>query len=259
MAESSALSNTDRVVTNRWFLFAGWCALFSLMFTLPLIAFARTSLSNDDSSYLLLIPFISLWIMFVERHNLVLDSSYGKVFGASLILLAGCVALVSFLGGRASSFDLQLSGYILSLVLFWLAGFALLFGKTAFKAYSFPFLFLFLMVPLPKLLLEYVIYLLQIAHFRLRSFWKKALFLICGLLMMVLKNGIRIVSLTLLAIHVDPSFLYGRLHHQGGVVFFLISLLLLAPLLWLLQRGEAAPSSQIRGLSVQSANRIPRV
>jgi exosortase len=312
LAESSALSNTDRVVTNRWFLFAGWCALFSLMFTLPLIAFARTSLSNDDSSYLLLIPFISLWIMFVERHNLVLDSSYGKVFGASLILLAGCVALVSFLGGRASSFDLQLSGYILSLVLFWLAGFALLFGKTAFKAYSFPFLFLFLMVPLPKLLLEYVIYLLQtgsawitgvlfdllgvpvlregfvfhlarvnievakecsgirssmalvilallVAHFRLRSFWKKALFLICGLLMMVLKNGIRIVSLTLLAIHVDPSFLYGRLHHQGGVVFFLISLLLLAPLLWLLQRGEAAPSSQIRGLSVQSANRIPRV
>jgi len=104
-----------------------------------------------------------------------------------------------------------------------------------------------------------VILALLVAHFRLRSFWKKALFLICGLLMMVLKNGIRIVSLTLLAIHVDPSFLYGRLHHQGGVVFFLISLLLLAPLLWLLQRGEAAPSSQIRGLSVQSANRIPRV
>jgi len=99
--------------------------------------------------------------MFVERHNLVLDSSYGKVFGASLIFSGRCVALVSFLGGRASSFDLQLSGYILSLVLFWLAGFALLFGKTAFKAYSFPFLFLFLMVPLPKLLLEYVIYLLQ--------------------------------------------------------------------------------------------------
>src|SRR6266403_1005068 len=306
------LSNTDRAVTKRWLLFAACCALFSLIFTLPLLAFVRTSLSNDDSSYLLLIPFISLWVMFIERHNLVFDFSSGKVFGAGLALLAGCAAFASFLAGGASSFDLQLSGYILSLVLFWLAGFVLLFGKTAFKAYSFPFLFLFLMVPLPKLLLEYVIYLLQtgsawitgvlfdllgvpvlregfvfhlarvnievakecsgirssmalvilallVAHFRLRSFWKKALFLICGLLMMVLKNGIRIVSLTLLAIHVDPSFLYGRLHHQGGVVFFLISLLLLAPLLWLLQRGEAAPSSQIRGLSVQSANRIPRV
>jgi exosortase len=80
---------------------------------------------------------------------------------------------------------------------------------------------------------------LLVAHFRLRSFWKKALFMACGLFLMILKNGIRIVSLTVLAMHVDPSFLYGKLHHQGGVVFFLLSLLLLAPLLWLLQRGES--------------------
>ncbi len=310
-AESSALSNTDRAVAKRWLLFVGWCVLFSLMFTLPLRAFVRTSLSSDDSSYLVLIPLISVWIIFVERRNLVFDLSYDKVFCAILILLAGGAALASFLAGDASSFDLRLSGYILSLVLFWTAGFALLFGKTAFKAFYFPFLFLFLMIPLPKFLLEYVIHLLQtgsawitgvlfdllgvpvlregfvfhlaqvnievakecsgirssmallilallVAHFRLRSFWKKALFLTSGLFMMVLKNGIRIVSLTLLAIHVDPSFLYGRLHHQGGVVFFLISLLFLTPLLRLLQRGEAASPSQIHDLSVQSANRLPR-
>jgi hypothetical protein len=37
---------------------------------------------------------------------------------------------------------------------------------------------------------------------------------------------------------VDPGFLYGRLHHEGGVVFFLLGLLMLAPLLWFLERGE---------------------
>jgi hypothetical protein len=35
--------------------------------------------------------------------------------------------------------------------------------------------------------------------------------------MMVLKNGIRIATLTLLAMYVDPSFLAGRLHHEGGL------------------------------------------
>jgi exosortase/archaeosortase family protein len=56
--------------------------------------------------------------------------------------------------------------------------------------------------------------------------------------MMIVKNGVRIVTLTLLASYVDPGFLYGRLHHEGGVVFFLLGLALLAPVLWLLERGE---------------------
>ena len=83
---------------------------------------------------------------------------------------------------------------------------------------------------------------LLVTHFYLRSFWKKVLFLACGLVMMIIKNGIRIVTLTLLAMYVDPGFLTGRLHRDGGVVFFLIGLFLLLPLLWFLQRGEAWPA-----------------
>ena len=77
-----------------------------------------------------------------------------------------------------------------------------------------------------------------VAHFSFSKFWKKAVFVIAGLLMMVVKNGVRIASLTILANYVDPDFLYGRLHHQGGVVFFLIGLGLLLPVYWLLRRGE---------------------
>jgi exosortase/archaeosortase family protein len=62
---------------------------------------------------------------------------------------------------------------------------------------------------------------------------------------MILKNGVRIVTLTLLASYVDPGFLYGRLHRDGGVVFFLLGLLLLAPLLWFLQRTERKTPSAI--------------
>jgi len=76
------------------------------------------------------------------------------------------------------------------------------------------------------------------AHFYLRSGWKQAVFVACSVLVMIVKNGIRIAVLTILAIHVDPSFLFGRLHRDGGVVFFLLGLALLVPVLWLLGRGQ---------------------
>jgi exosortase len=304
-AETTTLYDIDTSVRKRWLLFGSWIVLSCLLFSHPVSAFVRVSLSNADASHVILIPFISAWVLFVERHNVFLDFSYDKVLGGRFLFLACCTALASRFAGGGSSLDLQLSGYILSLVLFWVAGFGLLFGKTASRAGYFSLLFLFLMVPLPKLLVNHNIYLLQagsawitgalfdllgvpvlregfvfhlarfnievakecsgirssmallilallVAHFRLRSFWKKVLFLVCGLFLMVLKNGIRIVSLTVLAMHVDPNFLYGKLHNQGGVVFFLVSLLLLAPVLWWLQRGEALLSMDTHVPSVES-------
>jgi len=66
------------------------------------------------------------------------------------------------------------------------------------------------------------------------------IFVLAGIVVMIVKNGIRIVTLTVLATYVDPGFLYGNLHREGGVVFFLIGLLLLAPVFWILQTGEHA-------------------
>lgn len=75
-------------------------------------------------------------------------------------------------------------------------------------------------------------------HLYLRTPWKKAVFLSLVIPLAVVKNGIRIVTLTLLSIHVDPSFLNGRLHRQGGFVFFLLALLILYPALRVLERSE---------------------
>ena len=75
-------------------------------------------------------------------------------------------------------------------------------------------------------------------HFMLQSVWAKAALVLATLPLLIVKNGIRIVSLSLLSIYVDPRFLSGSLHHQGGIVFFILALILLAPVLWLLQRAE---------------------
>ncbi len=83
-----------------------------------------------------------------------------------------------------------------------------------------------------------------VGHFFLRKFWKQVLFILAGIVVMIVKNGIRIVTLTLLANYVDPGFLFGSLHRQGGVVFFMLGLLLLVPVFWVLQRNETStPSS----------------
>jgi exosortase len=77
-----------------------------------------------------------------------------------------------------------------------------------------------------------------VAHFSLAKFWKKVVFVAAALLIMVVKNGVRIATLSMLAKYIDPSFLFGRLHHEGGVVLFLFGLALLLPIYWLLRRGD---------------------
>ncbi len=56
----------------------------------------------------------------------------------------------------------------------------------------------------------------------------------------IFKNALRIVTLVLLGAYVNPGFLYGRLHSESAVIFFLLSMVLLIPYLWLLNRGEAS-------------------
>jgi exosortase len=70
--------------------------------------------------------------------------------------------------------------------------------------------------------------------------WTKALLALAVFPFAILKNGIRIVALTLLSIHVDSGFLTGQLHHDGGVVFFVIVVLMMAPLVGLLAKWDHA-------------------
>jgi exosortase len=283
-------------MTMRWRLLFAWIVLSSLLFLKPVLAVVRLSFSQDDASYLVIIPFISAGVLYLERHKIFQQTSIDKMLGGAFLLLAGLAALISFhLGKTNPLLGLQVSGWILALVLFWVSGFAFFFGRAALKAAHFPFLFLLLMVPIPSFLLDRIVFFLQegsawitgaffdlvgvpalreglvfhlarvnievarecsgirssmalfilallVAHFQLKSLLNKIVFTLFGLFLMILKNGVRIATLTLLAVYVDPSFLFGRLHRQGGVVFFLLALLLLLPLLFFLRHRESIRS-----------------
>ncbi len=284
--------NSARDTNRRWLLFVLWCACTVAISWHSFVFLLRHSLANDDASHIVLIPFISAWLLFIDRKRIFYHLSTDFLTSALLVIPGITLFLAS------SRLELQHpSAYALALVLLWIAGFALAFGRNALKVAGFPLLFLFLFVPLPETILDKVVYMLQkgsaelsafffglttvpvlrdgfvfhlprfsievarecsgirssialfvlallVGHFFLRSLWKQVTFILAGFVVMIIKNGIRIVTLTLLANYVDPGFLYGNLHREGGVVFFLIGLLLLVPVFWFLQRGEphAAPS-----------------
>ena len=81
-------------------------------------------------------------------------------------------------------------------------------------------------------------------HVFLKNAWTKSVLILAVVPMAILKNAIRIVVLTLLSIHVDPGFLTGQLHHEGGIVFFLLALVLMTPILALL-RGREMPRTRL--------------
>jgi exosortase len=74
----------------------------------------------------------------------------------------------------------------------------------------------------------------------LRARWKRLLLCVVVVPLAVLKNGLRIATLSTLAIYVDPGFLYGNLHRRGGIVFFMLALIPVALLIKILERGESA-------------------
>ena len=76
-------------------------------------------------------------------------------------------------------------------------------------------------------------------HLFLKTGWKKVLLAVLIIPITMFKNGIRIVSLTLLGTYVDSRILTNStLHTDGGILFFVLALMLMAPILYVLRKGE---------------------
>jgi len=291
-----ALRNATPRNDDRWIRYGAWVILSFLLFLRPITRLVHLALDNDDVSHILLIPFIAAGVLYVERQRVFRYVTYGLRPAAFLLILSVISVSWTLASGTKWNVTSNLTGFTLALVLFWIAGFAFLFGRNTLMAARFSMFLLLLTVPLPTVLMDRVIYLLQegsaavtgalfdlfgvpalreglifhlanvnievaaecsgirssmalfvfallVTHFGLTAFWKKAFFMACGLFMMILKNGVRIATLTILAIYVEPGFLTGRLHRAGGVVFFLLGLLLLFPILLILRHGESSANA----------------
>jgi exosortase len=198
------------------------------------------------------------------------------IYTLSLVFLltAGFVLILGVAKAKASSFALAfmlfaipIPDVILNKVIYWLQSGSAAIAEIFFNLSGAPVLREGFFFRLPKMSIEVaqecsgirsslalLILALLVAHFSFRPLWKKALFVCAGLCMMLIKNGIRITTLTLLANYVNPDFLYGKLHHQGGIVFFLVGLILLLPVYWVLRKGEEAHAGVADKVGQRHAN-----
>ena len=292
--EGSNRKRIPKQMGGRNALFLLYLGLSILLFYGPLRLLVKSSLENELYSHIVLIPFVSLYLVYTRRVAIFQERS-GSAFPGSILIVAG-IAL--YLAGREFGTGLDqndfLSVMLFAAVLSWIGGFILFYGLESFRLALFPLLFLFFMVPVPGFLMERIILLLQICsaevsygffkltgvpifregftfhlpglsvevakqcggirsslvlfivsllmgHLFLSSWRGKFVLSLCVLPITIVKNAIRIVTLTLLGVYVDPRILESTLHRRGGIPFFVVALSLLGVVLWFLRRSEKVP------------------
>ena len=77
-----------------------------------------------------------------------------------------------------------------------------------------------------------------LAHSLLQALWRKATVVLLALPLSVAKNGLRIFTIGILGTRIDRGFLTGRLHREGGIVFFLVALTAILIAITFLRRSE---------------------
>ena len=89
------------------------------------------------------------------------------------------------------------------------------------------------------------------SHLFLRTRWKQALLVAFVILLSIVRNGFRIFILLRLCVHHGPGMLDTTLHHQGGPLFFALSLVPFFLLLAILRRTDRkgpATKSELSGV-----------
>jgi exosortase len=265
-------------------------------------ALVAYSLSHEDSSHVVVIPFITAYLLWSERDIIFRGNAQSSKIPGYLLIACGLGAYFAarfIINGEPGSNGFSLE--VLSLAAIWSGIFVAVYGANAGHAAMFSLLLLVMMVPLPEAILSRVVYALEkgstdityaifrglgvptlrdgfyltvpgitievapecsgirssvamlitcllAAHFYLRTRWGMLLFILLVIPVAMIKNGIRIATLTLLSLYVDPSFLKGSLHRDGGFVFFFLGLAILAvALIWIRKaerrRGSSTPSA----------------
>jgi exosortase C (VPDSG-CTERM-specific) len=274
--------------------------VLTLCFVFPLWKLIRLAASSELYSYVLLIPFISIYLVWLKRKNLSLPFAPSRGMTASF-LAAATVMLIFY--GCVLQWHMKLVAsdclalLVPSYLLFFFGLCSHYCGRNVLRAFVFPLAFLIFMVPIPAValggidsFLQYgsaavadgfftitgtsfledglvfqlpgitiqiapecsgihsslVLFITSVlaSYFFLRTPWKRAVFILAVVPLGILRNGFRVFTIGELCIHIGPQMINSPIHHKGGPIFFVLSLIPLFILLVVLQRSERAPKSQ---------------
>jgi exosortase C (VPDSG-CTERM-specific) len=148
--------NPDRGLRE---LLSGYTALLTVVFVKPLFSLAVHAVNTDLNSYILLVPFISAYLLRLQRKQL--PREYISSPGLAIVpLVAGLAALVAAWGLSASGWPLSQNDFLalmaLSFVCLLAVGGFLFLGRKWMAAAAFPVVFLIFIVPLPDRAVEWL-------------------------------------------------------------------------------------------------------
>jgi len=273
-----------------WRPFALAATALTLSFILPLWQLFQFARQDELHSFILLMPLVSAYLVWVERKNLPAISPPARAAAAAFSLAGGLA-----LAGRwwAPAFALQLAS--LSFVMLLTAAGCWWLGGRRMRALAYPFALLLFLIPLPAFARDGIETGLQVGSaavadamfnlvgtpvlcdgtfFRLpgmslrvapecsgihstlvlfitslvagklflRSPWKRAVLTLVVIPLALLRNGFRILVIGELCVHVGPQMIDSPIHHQGGPLFFVLSLPPFFLLLYLLRKTDRAAS-----------------
>jgi len=130
----------------------GFIALLVLLFINPLFSLAIHAARSHLHSYILLVPFVSAYLIYIQRKHLPDQYNFSPGF-AVIPLVAGSAAFAAGWSLRLSALPLSHNDYLalmaLSFVCFVAAGGFLFLGRKWMAAAAFPIAFLMFMIPMP--------------------------------------------------------------------------------------------------------------
>ena len=133
---------------RRAYLLACWVVVTSAFFWGPLRAVVAYASENDDASHIFIIPILALGVLYLDRADVFRNVSFDGLAGGVLATLGAAIAIFTWRAGAGTNEPLTL--YMIALVILWLAGFALFFGRAALHQGRFGLLFLFLSCRCPN-------------------------------------------------------------------------------------------------------------
>jgi exosortase C (VPDSG-CTERM-specific) len=263
--------------------------LLCVVFHKPLAELIRFAIAQERNTYLLLVPAISAYLIWIKRDRLHWPLTSSLV--PSIFLTAAGIGALAAVGGPAGPVD-RLSLQIVGFLAFLGAGSFAFLGAPFLREICFPVAFLIFAVPMPTFLgdkievfLQYTsaeaaYWMLSVAqttmlrdgldfllpgisihvaqecsgynstfalfmvstvagYMFLKSPWRRTALAIAVIPLAILRNGFRITTIALLCIHVSPDMIDSYIHHNGGPIFFALSLIPFFALLWLMRRKES--------------------
>ena len=276
----------------RGFVFSA--AALILCFSVPLYRWAQFALQSSLYSYVLLVPFVSIYLYAMTSKRPPAPFSSPRSL-AVILISTGLLAISSFAIAAVSGAKLlqqdSLALTTLSFVLL-LAGICVLaLDKISLRRAAFPLLFLLFMVPFPVAMeqaieraLQYgsappAFWFFQLAgtpvfrqdlvfglpgmtlqiapecsgirstivlfitsliagHLFLQSPWKRTILTLAVIPLALLRNGFRVFVIGELCVHISPQMIDSPIHHQGGPIFFALSLIPFSILVFYLIKSD---------------------